>query len=87
MSHLLTIHYEPSVSRGALEARWRRLARERRALWIKTWFNVDLGKRYCWWGAPSKEVLQAVFQDHGVPWDEIVEVNCTTPSEWLWRED
>ena len=87
MSHLLSVHHEPSLPREKLEARWRRLAQERRAFWIKSWCNMDLGKRYCWWGAPSKEALEEVFHDHGVPWEEIVEVKFTTPAEWIWRED
>lgn len=87
MAHLLTIHYEPGVSRGKIESRWVKLARERRATWIKTWFNLEIGKRYCWWGAPSKEVLEDIFRDHDVPWEEILEVKYTTPAEWIWRED
>lgn len=87
MAHLLSIHYEPSIPRGKLVERWRRLARARNAFWIKTWFNMDLGKRYCWWGAPNKETLEGVFAAHDVPWEEIVEVKFTTPAEWIFRED
>lgn len=87
MAYYLTTHYEPSASEDVIHSRWRVLARERRAVWLKTWFNLRLGKRFCWWDAPNKEVLEAVFRDHGVPWHEIDQVRLTTPSEWRWRED
>ena len=87
MAHYLSIHHEPSVTRDKVESRWIDLANERRAVWVKTWFNHDLGKRFCWWDAPGAETLETVFRDHGVTWEEIIKVDVTTPSDWRWRED
>ncbi len=87
MAHYLTIHNEPELSREKTQARWAQLALERRALWVKTWFNLSAGRRFCWWDAPTQAALEKVFADHGVTWEEIVKVNVTTPSEWRWRDD
>jgi hypothetical protein len=54
---------------------------------MKTWFNLEIGVRFCWWDAPNQDELESIFQDHDVPWDRIVQVNLTTPSDWRWRDD
>jgi hypothetical protein len=87
MPHYVTVHNEPGVPREIIESRWKVLAQEARAVWVRTWFNLDIGKRFCWWDAPNKEILEAVFNDHAVPWERITQVQLTTPSEWAWRED
>jgi hypothetical protein len=87
MPHFLSVHHEPSASREKIEATWVQLAQETRGIWIKTWYNLDVGKRICWWDAPAQEALEEVFRDHGVTWEEIVPVELTTPSDWRWRED
>ena len=87
MPHFLSVHHEPSASREKIEARWVGLAQETRGIWIKTWYNLDVGKRFCWWDAPAKEALEEIFRDHSVTWEEIVSVELTTPSDWRWRED
>ncbi len=87
MPHYLSTHYEPSVPKEKLESKWIDLAQERRGTWVKTWFNLQSGRRFCWWDAPSKEALEKIFQEHGVSWEDIVQVELTTPSEWRWRED
>ena len=87
MAHYLSIHHEPSVTKDEVESRWVELAEERRAVWVKTWFNHDLGERFCWWNADKAETLETVFQDHCVTWEEIIKVDVTTPSDWRWRED
>ena len=87
MAHYLAVHYEESTPRERIEGRWIALARENRAIWLKTWYNFDLGKRYCWWDAPNKEALEEIFHDHGVPWEEIIEVEHTSPADWVSRED
>lgn len=87
MPHYLSIHNEPSISKELVESRWIELARERRALWVKTWYNVDGARRFCWWDAPDKTTMEQIFKDHNVGWDEIIEVRLTIPSEWRWRED
>lgn len=87
MPYYLSLHYEPSTPKEVVEGRWIELANERRAMWMKTWFNLKAGKRFCWWDAPDKDVLEAVFRDHDVPWENIIRVQLTTPSDWRWRED
>ncbi len=87
MPHYLTIHHEPVLSRREIESRWDVLAEERRALWVKTWYNLSEGRRFCWWDAPDGTTLEKIFSDHGVNWEEIVKVNITGPSDWRWRVD
>jgi hypothetical protein len=87
MPHYLSTHYEPSVPREKLESKWADLAQERGGIWVKTWFNLQSGRRFCWWDAPSKEALRKIFQKHAVSWEDIIQVELTTPSEWRWRED
>ncbi|MFC1836220.1 nickel-binding protein [Thermodesulfobacteriota bacterium] len=87
MPHYISYHHEPSVSPEEVQSRWTDMASEQRAIWVKTWFNHDSGKRYCWWDAPKREALEAVFSDNEVPWEEIIEVEITYPSDWRWRED
>lgn len=87
MPYYLTTHNEPTVTRETVETRWREMARERRAFWVKTWFTHDQGRRFCWWDAPNREVLELIFDHYKVSWDEIIEVEMTTPSDWRWRED
>ena len=87
MPHYLTTHHDPAVSKERIEANWRRLAQERRAIWIKTWYNLAQGKRFCWWDAPDRMALETVFRDHDVSWEEIIPVELTTPSDWRWRDD
>lgn len=87
MPHYLTIHHEPAAPAEVIESRWIQLSQERRSIWRKTWYNLGLGKRFCWWDAPSRESLEQIFQDHLITWDEIIQVDLTTPSDWTWRED
>ena len=87
MPYYLTVHHEPSTPPEVIEGRWHGLALERRAIWMKTWFNVQDGKRFCWWDSPNRDELESIFRDHDVPWDRIVKVNLTTPCDWRWRDD
>jgi hypothetical protein len=87
MPYYLTVHHEPSTAPEVIEGRWHGLAQERRAIWMKTWFNLQDGKRFCWWDSPNRDELESIFRDHDVPWDRIVKVNLTTPCDWRWRDD
>jgi Nickel responsive protein SCO4226-like len=87
MPHYLCVHNEPSVPRETVEARWVSLAQEKRAIWVKTWYNWAIGKRYCWWEAAGPEVLERIFQEHEVTWEDITQVQLTTPRDWFGRED
>jgi len=87
MPHYLTLHHEPDSPIEVFEDRWVELAREKRSMWVKTWFNRENGQRFCWWDAPDQQTLEQVLRNHGVPWEKIIEVKLTTPAEWRWRED
>ena len=87
LPYYLVVHEEPSVPRETIESRWVKLAEEQRAFWRKTWHNLSIGKRYCWWDALNKEILEQIFQDHEITWDTITKVELTTPAEWCKRED
>ncbi len=87
MPYYLVVHEEPSVPKETVESRWADLAMEPRAFWLKTWHNLGIGKRYCWWDAMGKEVLEQVFRDHGITWKRIIEVELTTPADWMFRDD
>jgi len=87
MPHYLTVHRDPSLSKAEIEANWVRLAGEKRAIWVKTWFSLEGGRRFCWWDGPDQETVEQVFRDYGISWEEIVKVQLTTPSDWRWRED
>jgi hypothetical protein len=80
MTNFLSVHHEPSASREKIEVRWVGLAEENRGIWVKTWYNLDSGKRFCWWEAPAREILEEIFRDHGVTWEEIMPVELTIPS-------
>lgn len=87
MPKYLTIHEESIVDRVMLESRWTEIAtNETRANWQMTLFNVDLGRRYCEWDAPSAEVIEEVFRDLGIKWLEILQVDVTKASEWRFWE-
>ncbi|MGO8879098.1 MAG: nickel-binding protein [Desulfomonilaceae bacterium] len=87
MPYYLVVHEEPSIPRETIESRWVDLAVEARAFWRKTWHNLDIGKRYCWWDAMSKEILEQIFRDYGITWESITEVKLTTPADWMFRDD
>ncbi len=83
----LTLHHDPELLAEEMESNWIKLAKERRAVWVKTWYNIEQGRRFCWWDAPAKEALEQVLRDHGIAWKDIIQVELTTPSDWRWRED
>jgi hypothetical protein len=86
MPTYLTIHQENDVDRVTLESRWTEISRDRRAAWQMTLFNVELGKRFCEWEAPNKEVIEQIFKELGIKWSEILEVGVTISSRWrVWE--
>lgn len=87
MPHYLSVHNEPSKSQEEIEAKWIELSQERRGIWVKTWYSLGEGLRFCWWDAPDQPTVEQIFLDHDVTWEEIIEVQLTTPSDWRWRED
>jgi hypothetical protein len=87
MPHYLSVHNEPSIPKEMVESRWASLAEETSAVWVKTWYLLDLTRRFCWWNSPDSETPERIFLDHEISWDEIIQVRLTIPSEWRWRED
>ncbi len=87
MPYYLVVREEPSVPKETIESRWVDLAVEPRAFWRKTWHNLGIGKRYCWWDAMNEEILEQVFRDYGITWKSITEVELTTPADWMFRDD
>ncbi|MFC1836221.1 two-CW domain-containing protein [Thermodesulfobacteriota bacterium] len=82
MPKYLTVHEESDVDRTLLESRWTEISMEQRAAWDMTLFNMELGKRFCEWDAPSREVLEQVFREMGIKWTEILEAEVTTSTQW-----
>jgi hypothetical protein len=82
MPTFLTIHHESHVDTVTLESRWTEISRDRRAAWQATLFNVELGRRYCEWEAPNREVIEQIFRELGIKWTEILEVRVTISSQW-----
>ena len=82
MPKYLTIHKEEYIDRILLESRWTELSKDPRAEWIMTLYNTELGLRYCEWDAPTPQAIEEIFQDLGIQWSEILEVEITRPSDW-----
>jgi len=87
MIHLLSVHNEGSAPAEEAGSGWPALVREGDVTWVKTWRDLESGKRYCWWGAPGKEALEALFRNLEISWEDILEVKFTTPRDWIGRED
>jgi hypothetical protein len=86
MPKYLTIHSENALRRVLLESRWTVIARDARADWELTLFNLEQGRRWCEWDAPDSETVIRIFDDLGIRWVDIIEVEITTPSQWrLWK--
>ena len=83
MPKYLTIHQETNMDRLVLEARWAEIANDtRRATWQMTLFNIEEGIRYCEWDAPHEDALKEIFQQLGIKYSQVLEVEVTGPSEW-----
>jgi len=56
--------------------------------WIRTYYNEEIGVRYCIWLAPSEDDLKDIFTEIGISWDSIVQVEETVPDLWgeKWEE-
>lgn len=51
-----------------------------------TLYNTDTGQRFCEWDAPHPKVIEEIFQELGIEWTEIIEVDVTSASSWkLWE--
>ncbi len=86
MPKYLTTHHETTVDRVLLETRWSEISMDARADWEVTLFNLEQGRRWCEWDAPNPQVIIQIFQDLGIKWREILEVEVTTASrQRLWE--
>ena len=88
MRMYMVTHKAPGLSWEVVERNWRKLADIEHAKWIKTYFNVGEGIRYCIWLAPNKKELEKVFADLDIGWELILEVEETSPDLWgsKWEE-
>jgi len=86
MPNYLTIHHETLMDKVLLESRWTEISMDTRALWEVTLFNLEQGRRWCEWDAPNRQAIEQIFDDLGIKWTEILEVEVTTASKWrLWE--
>lgn len=86
MPKFLTVHKESRIDKVTLESRWTEIAKDPRADWQMTLFNMEPGKRFCEWDAPDRETIETIFRELGIKWSEIIEVDVTTASEWrIWQ--
>lgn len=88
MKAYMVVHRAPELSWEIVEENWRKLAGVKTATWIKTYFNVDEGVRYCVWHAPDTPTLKKIFDDLGVSFESMIEVEETRPDMWggKWEE-
>lgn len=82
MPKYLTFHVEPERRWEDLVEKYRILARETTAVWIRTYIYEEGSHRICEWDAPSAESLHVVFKRTAISCDRIVAVREVTPSMW-----
>lgn len=82
MKTFMVVHKSPELSWEIVEENWRKLANVESATWIKTYFNVDEGMRYCVWHAPDASTLKKIFDDLGISFESMVGVEETKPDLW-----
>jgi len=82
MSKFLTFHCEPEKTWEKLEEAYKHLAKETTALWIRTFYQREQGRRVCEWDAPSEESVMVIFKRMGITCDEIMSVEEILPNRW-----
>ncbi|UCG38390.1 MAG: DUF4242 domain-containing protein [bacterium] len=82
MPKFLTYHSEPDRRWSDLEVKYRVLARETTAVWVRTYMEGDCTRRVCEWDAPSPESLHSLFARVGIECRHIVEVTEIHPRRW-----
>ena len=80
MPLFMDIHYRIAglTAEGVTAAHQRDLATQHKygVRWTGYWFNVENGRTYCMFEAPSAEAGEACHREaHGIIADEITEVN------------
>ncbi len=88
LNKYMMVHNNPGIDCEEVQANWRKLVDVEEGQWIRTYYNEDLGIRYCIWLAASEEVLKNIFTEIGISWDSIVLVEETVPDMWgeKWEE-
>jgi hypothetical protein len=88
MKTYMVVHRDPELSWVVVEDNWRKLARVESAKWITTYYNVDEGVRFCVWHASDTVTLKKTFDDIGVSFESMTEVEETKPDMWgrKWEE-
>ena len=89
MKKYMVYHDAPDISWEKVEKNWRKLADVEEAKWLRTYYNIQKGIRYCIWLAPSAEELENIFEHFDISFETIVEVAETVPDLWgkkRWKE-
>ena len=84
----MAVHKDPNISWKKVEENWAKAANVETATWIRTCFNKKEGVRYCVWLAPDFEKLEMVFNDLGITYESLLEVEETVPDLWgaKWKD-
>jgi Nickel responsive protein SCO4226-like len=82
MPKYMVTHRSPELNWHIVERNWSELAGFEHAQWIKTYFNVNEGVRYCIWLARDTGKLKQAFAFLDIGWESILEIEETTPDMW-----
>jgi hypothetical protein len=82
MPKYLTFHAEPDRAWEDLVEKYKALARETTAVWVRTYLFEDGSERICEWDSPSPEPLDVIFKRTGITCDRIARVRQVLPSQW-----
>jgi hypothetical protein len=85
---VMAVHIDPNISWEKVEENWAKAANVEAATWIRTCYSKKEGVRYCLWLAPDAEKLKSVFNDLGITYESLLEVEETIPDLWgqKWKE-
>jgi hypothetical protein len=89
MKQYMVYHDAPDIRWEKVEENWRRLANVEEAKWLRTYYNIEKGIRYCIWLAPSEKELENIFENFDISFETIVQVGETVPDLWgrkRWKE-
>jgi hypothetical protein len=85
MPKYMVTHRSPELNWRIVEKNWSELAGFEHAQWVKTYFNVEEGVRYCVWLARDIGKLKQAISFLDISWELILEVEETTPDMWDWK--
>jgi len=58
LNKYMMVHKTPDIDCEEVQANWRKLAKVEAGTWLRTYYNEEIGVRYCIWLAPSEEDLK-----------------------------